>query len=245
MGDDLAKPLYGTFARRIRALVLDSLVLGAAMLLIVFLASMVEFGQPARIALFCGLIGLLILYEPVLVAFRGYTIGQQLTNLRVVAPTPSGRLPLWKAFLRWLLKAVTGLASFATMGATRRNQALHDLPFGTTVQITNPLLAREWDFVGERPDVSAGRLPSRVRRIVVIAGYLLLFAFLLLPLMSLAASSDCLERRVCTLGEETWTTIVATAWIAASIAVCIFGWKANLFGARRLAALPNDPGPAT
>lgn len=124
MKDVTQTPMYATFARRFRALVLDGVVLTVLLLLIVYLASMVHFGRPLRVTLFAGLIGLAIMYEPALVALRGSTVGQQLTNLHVVAPTASGRLPLWKAFLRWLLKAITGLASFATMGATRRNQAL-------------------------------------------------------------------------------------------------------------------------
>jgi uncharacterized RDD family membrane protein YckC len=245
MRDEVSEPLYGTFARRIRALVLDGIVLTIALLLVVLLASTMELGRTARLALFWGLIGLAIMYEPALVAFRGYTVGQQLSNLRVVAPTPSGRLPLWKAFLRWLLKAVTGLGSFATMGATRRNQALHDLPFGTTVQIANPSLAKERDFITERREVTAGRLPSRTRRVVVIAGYLILFAFLVGPIMSLGASSDCVDLSRCAPGERLWTDIVATAWMAASIAVGIFGWKARLFGARRRAVVPDSPGTAT
>jgi hypothetical protein len=117
------------------------------------------------------------------------------------------------------------------MGATRRNQALHDLPFGTTVQIANSSLAKERDFITERPEVTAGRLPSRTRRVVVIAGYLILFAFLVGPIMSLGASSDCVDFNRCAPGERLWTDIVATAWVAASIAVGIFGWKARLFGA--------------
>ena len=188
------------------------------------------------------------LYEPVLVTVRGCTIGQQLCNLRVVAPTVTGRLPFWKAFLRWLLKAVTGLASFATMGATRRNQALHDLPFGTTVQVANPALAGARDFILERPETASGPLPSRWRRVVVIAAYFVLLVPLVEPVMSLGASPGCVDANRCGSGEKVWVQLVGTAWLATLVAVCIFGWKGRLPGARRRdtqASLPTDPGAAT
>jgi RDD family protein len=238
---DVSQPLYGTFARRVRALVLDGFVLTAVMFILVFLASTMEFGPTTRLFLFWGLIGLVIMYEPVLVAFRGFTIGQQLSNLRVVAPTPTGRLPLWKAFLRWLLKAITGLGSFATMGATQQNQALHDLPFGTTVQIADPARATSRDFIVERPKMTEGRMPSRWRRLGVIGGYLVVFIVLLTPLLAVGASLACIDRNACEAGERLWVQVVVSGWVAASVAVCIFGWKGRLLGARRRAVSAPSP----
>ena len=231
--DPAPRPLYATFARRVRALVLDGVVLTVAILGLIFLAGTVEFGRTGRLTLFAGLIALLMLYEPVLVAFRGSTVGQQLSNLRVVAPTASGRLPLWKAFVRWLLKAATGLGSFATMGATQRNQALHDLPFGTTVQIVNPALATARDFIEERVELPAGELASPWRRVLVIGGYLFVLLGLLTPTLEVVASSDCIGGTRCTSGERMWIDIVASCWMAANVAACIFGWKGKLPGARR------------
>jgi uncharacterized RDD family membrane protein YckC len=135
--------LYATFARRVRALVFDAMLLLGVVLTVAAFAAMVHPAQPVRVGLFFGIIALAILYEPILVAAKGQTVGHWLCNIRVVAPTATKRLPFWKAFLRWLLKGVTGLASFATMGATQRNQALHDLAFGTTVQAADPGRATE------------------------------------------------------------------------------------------------------
>jgi uncharacterized RDD family membrane protein YckC len=245
MGDIEGGPLYATFARRVRALVLDGVVMTIAMVLLIFLVGTVAFGRTARLTLFATFIGLAILYEPVLVAFRGATVGQHLSNLRVVAPTATGRLPLWKALIRWLLKAVTGLGSFATMGATRRNQALHDLPFGTTVQIANPARATVRDFIVERPELAAGRLPSRWRRLLVIGSYLVLLLVLLTPMMAVLASSDCIDSNRCTSGERVWVDLMVSCWMAASVGVGIFGWKGRLLGARRriISGPPSQEGP--
>jgi hypothetical protein len=170
------------------------------------------------------------------VSFQGRTIGQRLCNLRVVAPTADGRLPLWKAFVRWLLKALTGLASFATMGATRRNQALHDLPFGTTVEIAEPSKARAYEFIQERQLVTGGTLPSRWRRVAVILAYLALLFMVLIFALPVVATPECLDARRCGSVEQLLVKVTATAWLAASIAVCIFGWQGRLGGARRPAS---------
>jgi len=241
-------PLYATFARRVRAMVLDWVVLSVVFLLVVYLAGVVHFSQALRLTLFATVIGVVLLYEPLLVAARGSTVGQRFCNLRVVAPTATGRLPFWKAFLRWLLKAVTGLASFATMGATRRNQALHDLPFGTTVQMADPAAAGTRDYILERPESVRGPLPSRWRRVVVIAAYVVLLVPVVGPVMSLGASAHCMDTNVCGQGEKLWVEVVATGWVATLVAVCIFGWKGRLPGAQRdetEPTLPPDPGAAT
>jgi hypothetical protein len=208
-------------------------VLIALLLASVYLAAMVQFGQAGRISLFVGLLLILVFYEPVLVAFQGRTLGQRLCNLRVVAPTVDGRLPLWKAFLRWLLKALTGLASFATMGATQRNQALHDLPFGTTVEIADLARATPSDFIRERPPVAGTRLPSRLRRALVIIVGLVILYIMVIVFAAVAISEACLTSEQCTSGERWLLGVLGTGWLAGSIAVCIFGWQGRLFGARR------------
>jgi uncharacterized RDD family membrane protein YckC len=233
-------PLYATFPRRVRALVLDSFVLMAALVVVVFLAASVQFGQSARLSLFVGFIAAVILYEPVAVSYWGRTIGQRLCNLRVVAPTPSERLPFWKAFLRWLLKGFTGLASFATMGATQRNQAFHDLPFHTTVQIADPAKARPRDFILERTVEIPGDLPSRWRRAFIIGGYWILL-ILMLSLATLSvASQGCIDGGPCERAERQMLIWISTAWLAACIAAALFGWQGRLLGARRR---PVPPGP--
>jgi len=233
MADIADAPLYATFALRVRALVLDSLVLSALLLVVVTLAATVHLGQTARLSLFAGVIALVVLYEPLLVSAQGRTVGQWLCNLRVVAPTANGRLPFWKAFVRWLLKGLTGLASFATMGATERHQALHDLPFAATVQVADPTKAKPHHFIHQRSAAVAAGLPSPWRRLLVIAGYLFLFLVLLSLGALMAASPACLQANRCEPGERLLVQGMNTAWLAASIAACIFGWQGRLPGARR------------
>jgi hypothetical protein len=209
------------------------MVFVAALLLVVYLMAAVHFSQTARVAWFAGLVLAVLLYEAVAVSVWGCTLGQWLSNLRVVAPTPSGRLPFWKAFLRWLLKGATGLASFATMGATQRNQALHDLPFGTTVEIADPRRALGHHFIRERPALAPAGTPSRIRRLLVIAGYLVLIFLLWMVLINVVVSQDCIDTNACKAGENQLLGTIGTGWLAASIAAAVFGWQGRLPGARR------------
>jgi hypothetical protein len=83
----------------------------------------------------------------------------------------------------------------------------------------------------------------------VISGYLVILA-LLLGVGGLAVVSDtCLETNHCQPGERFISQILFTGWLAASIAVCIFGWQGRLSGARRkslvTAALSGGPGETT
>jgi uncharacterized RDD family membrane protein YckC len=232
MAEEVSAPLYATFPRRVRALVLDGVIVGLVLIALIVIAGSLGLSQTIRVGLFAALVAAVILYEPILVAFNGRTWGHALCNLRVVAATRTGRLPLWKAFLRWLLKAVTGFASFATMGATRRNQALHDLAFGTTVQIADVTRVGEYDFIRERPAEPAMARPGRIRRLLVIGLYLILLFVGLCVAEAMFIPLGCLERGQCETGERLLYQIIATAWLAASIAVSVFGWQGKLFGAR-------------
>jgi uncharacterized RDD family membrane protein YckC len=233
MADDPADILYATFPRRVRALVFDAATVVGVLLLIVVVAANASPGQSTRIGLFAAMVVLFVFYEPVLVAARGQTVGHWLCNIRVVAPTPSGRLPFWQAFLRCGMKGATGLASFATMGATQRNQALHDLAFGTTVQIADPTKAGAYDFIHERAAIPPGAMPSRIRRTAVVAGYLVLLILLLTVVAPMAASPECWDHNQCRGAEGLLSRIVATGWFAAVIGACVFGWQGRLPGARR------------
>jgi hypothetical protein len=244
----VAVPRYATFARRVRALVLDALVLSVAFVVVAFLAGSFHLPEAARLGLFTAVILTVVLYEAVTVSVWGRTIGHRLANLRVVAPTATGRLPLWMAFLRWLLKVVTGLASFATMGATRRNQALHDLPFRTTVEIADPARAKEHEYVLERPAPDVRRLPSPGRRLAVMLAYLVLLMVVSWALMSAAVSGACLQGNACSREDARLLQLFDTVWLAASISAAAFGWRGRLPGARGVAPsaieAPAANGPA-
>lgn len=82
---------------------------------------------------FAGWLGFFLLYEPVLVSWRGGTLGHALARLRVVDLATGGNPGATSAFTRSWLKATSGPAGVLFMVLTRRPQALHDLAAGTYV----------------------------------------------------------------------------------------------------------------
>jgi hypothetical protein len=95
-----------------------------------------------------------VLYEPLLVAWRGGTIGHFATNLRVVGPA-GGNPSFARAFARYVVKTALGLPSFISMTLTRRHQAVHDVLTRTTVQIRDSSRARPGDYYVPSPTSTA------------------------------------------------------------------------------------------
>lgn len=230
----LAEPrAFGSILSRIRAVVFDAVVVATGIVAILLLLAVAE-GVPGsgRVGVF-ALFALLLLYEPVTVAWRGGTIGHRRANLRIVDERTGANPSLARAGLRFLLKSTLGLVSFITIVLTRRHQAIHDGLTGTTVQIRDLALADPTDIRWELEDAEAAGLPSRGRRLVVIAAYVLATMIAmgvgLVPLLS----ESCLLHDRCTASEELTSTAMGFAWIGASAVCIVAGWRGRLWGARR------------
>ena len=155
----LPRPLYATFTRRFRALVLDLAVITAAVVALVLFAMATE-SVPGSGRIVVGLLFALLLYEPLMVWRYGATLGHRWANLHVVASS-GGRPNLGQAFLRHWIKSLVGLPSFVTMLFTRRHQALHDVLTRTTVQVREPVFARPWDYYAVRGDGDEAHTATR------------------------------------------------------------------------------------
>lgn len=70
---------------------------------------------------------LFVLYEPLMVASVGGTIGHYALSLRVRdAEDDERRLPLYRAFMRFGMKFLFGTFTLFTISSDERSQALHD-----------------------------------------------------------------------------------------------------------------------
>lgn len=120
-----AKPHeYPSAGRRIKAAVVDgALVFGVALLVLLITRGLTSQPVAVRIAVF---VGIPVLYEPLLVAIRGQTLGHARFNLQVVTVGTAGRVGLFRSFARWLTKLVAGWWSMLLMLTTTRRQAVHD-----------------------------------------------------------------------------------------------------------------------
>jgi uncharacterized RDD family membrane protein YckC len=230
-------PRYARFSRRLRAMLFDWIIALIAIYGALLLAASVGNDNFSR-ALGIPLIVALALYEPILVSRIGGTLGHYFNNLRVVDERNGGNIGFLKACARVVIKGSLGLYSFVILAATRRNQAVHDLLTGSTVQIRDPAKALPGQYMIERSELAATGMPSPRRRLAVICGYLLLTAivYLLITRGIIAAgviSDGCLDRNVCSAGDRILSLNLGLTLLAASAACIVLGWRGRLVGARR------------
>jgi hypothetical protein len=230
-------PRYARFLRRLRGVAIDFMLFTVALVVALQLAVALNSNDLARVIGF-GFIAGFLLYEPLLVAFAGGTVGHYLSNLRVVDDRTNGNVSLAKAFARVVIKAVLGWYSFITMLAARRHQAVHDLLTRSTVQIRDPAKARPGDYASERVELLSPGMPPRWRRFLtgVLYGVALTVVLVLAAeglLVARVLSRACLVDGYCSGGENLLMAAFGLVWLI-GIAFCIgLGWRARLWGARR------------
>ena len=225
---------FGSFASRLRALVVDAVVLSCALVAIVIFISVAEaIPGSGRIGVI-ALAALLIFYEPFLVSWRGATVGHRRANLHVVYDRTGERPGFIRSFTRFALKTILGPPSFLVMALTRRHQALHDRFTGTTVRIHDLRLADESDIAWERAaeELEPVGSSSRTRRVVVILAYLILVYVALIALTWTFVSGMCIMESRCTPGDDRIKEVLGLAWIAVSAWCVIAGWRGRLWGCR-------------
>jgi len=232
-----AEPVYGRFSRRVRAVVIDWIIIMLLMVAALFAAVSANSDSVGRILGFT-LVGVWLLYEPLLVSLAGSTVGHYLSNLRVVDDGTHGNVGFPKAVARLVIKTVLGIYSFITMATTSRHQAVHDLMTRSTVQIRDRSKASYAHYVAERSELLSPAMPSRKRRIIVIFAYVFFLAVLYALGMELLAivglvSHACMDSSKCSQPEYVAKLAYGLlGWVI--LALCIIqGWRGRLFGARR------------
>jgi uncharacterized RDD family membrane protein YckC len=223
---------YASFTARLRALVIDTIVTGSCLAVVMVAGSIASDVPGSGRIMMIAVIAIVLLYEPVLVSRRGATVGHRRVRLQVV--TASGEFPgFFRAFARYLIKTLLGLPTFITMMLTRRHQALHDILTATTVRVLNSEEAESYYVSIERPaDWMVGG-PSVARRLLVIAGFLVLVYVAWIVLVVATLSQRCLSQQVCTASEHVLNIGATVSWLGMSAACLVLGWRGRLPGARR------------
>lgn len=227
---------YGRFSRRLRAFVIDWIVIVLLLVAALFAAVTANSDKVARIV-GISFVGIWALYEPLLVSTTGSTVGHYLTNLRVVDDQTRGNVGFLKAIARLVIKTVLGIYSFITMAVTSRHQAVHDLLTRSTVQIRDRSKASIDDFAPERKELPASAKPSRSRRTLIIVAYLLVaflgygLAFFVLEASRLI-SETCISSGRCSGTEDATSAVFLVIWLGASLLLIIQGWRGRLYGCR-------------
>jgi RDD family protein len=236
-----AGALYARFSRRLRGVLIDFMLFLVAMVVALQIAVAFDSSDLARVIGFSFMVGY-FLYEPLLVSIFGGTIGHYLSNMRVVDDRTRGNVSFLKAVARAVIKAVLSWYSFISMATARRHQAVHDLLTRSTVQVRDPAKALPSHYARERVELSSPDLPSRWRRTLVIAGYLLLLCVVsgVVMVMLIEAgvfSEACMDhpRQRCSAGELVLLNIAGLSVIGLMTLCLGLGWRGRLWGARRRA----------
>jgi len=159
---DAKEPDVVHYARvwpRVKALIIDGAILAAAFLVAALVGARLAGAGPVA---FVAWVALWALYDPLMVAFTGGTVGHKLQNLRVVDDRTGGRPSLPAAFVRNVAKTLVGAISLLGMALSSRSKALHDWVAGTTVQARDPEEARSRAFTKVRWPFGATRHVYRV-----------------------------------------------------------------------------------
>jgi uncharacterized RDD family membrane protein YckC len=136
--------LYARIWPRVKAMLIDGVVLGGAFFLSAVVGANIEGAGPVAFVVW---VAFWVLYDPVMVTSTGGSIGHHVQNLRVVSDKTGGNPSFLRAFVRNVVKGVLGLLSLLAMAGSSRQKAIHDDIAGTTVQARDTGLALHRDFI--------------------------------------------------------------------------------------------------
>lgn len=229
---------YPRLERRIQAVLIDSVVLSVAFFTSAILISSMELNAYVRIAFVCSVF---FLAEPALVAFRGATIGHGLRGLRIERVDTGENLGVVRATLRFLIKYLFGFLSLVFIVLTRRHQAIHDLASRSVVVVARSAGGEVQESLPERESIETGfNYPSKLRRIVVIAVYLIAGMFLLTGIShALLLTPECLNKLMadsyaqCHGTDREFRRLIGYGLIIYLAAIIVLGWRGRLWGCRK------------
>ena len=123
---------YPTLGDRIKAQAID----GGMYVLFLFAMTLVfsAFDNVPDEARMIGLIFIFCLYNPLMVAFFGGTLGHKMADLKVVQKNDHSKYPsILPSILRFIIKSTIGFASLIFIITDDKNRALHDVITGSLV----------------------------------------------------------------------------------------------------------------
>lgn len=223
---------YARLSRRIKAVLIDGLLIS----LLVYLAIFVPIYLGIEAVTLASVIGLCLAFsvEPILVSYRGASIGHMIYGLRIQEVNSDRKLGLLKSYLRLFIKLPLGIVSLVTVSATRRHQAIHDLVCQSVVVLSSPESLPSREALAERDfDHDRYTYPPIWRRVLVTMIYVLLVFFVAALATGLALSENCLNADRCTdydgiiefsLSALFWLSVFVLVWL---------GSQGRLPGARR------------
>ena len=228
--------VFATLATRIKASIIDSIILLALFVTIPMVIGDFLHGDSLLKAF--AMFAPILFLEPILVAYLGATVGQRVFGMEVVRVDTRSKCPLHIAFFRYIAKAVLGSISVVYMLFSKKHQAIHDHFAKTLVLISqrklerNPGIAKYGEY--EQTLDHNYSYPSTIRRFIFfIVWYVFALTALgivfevgaILTIPGYSLESDKLP--------EFLDNIISIVLAIVFITLAVFASKGYLPGARR------------
>ena len=123
---------YPILVERIKAIVVDSIVIIVFMFITAFIFS--QFDNITANSRKIAFIFIFILYDPLFTSIFGGTLGHMMLGIRVKRESNEMKniiFPL--AFIRYIVKAFLGWVSLLTISGSKKRKAIHDYLVGSVV----------------------------------------------------------------------------------------------------------------
>ena len=125
---------YGSLQSRIKAAVIDSIILIAVMYCTSELLNSYE-KAPSSLRMWLFIL-YFILYEPLMVSIFGYTLGHYYSDIKVRrANNLNKKISFPLALIRFVIKVLLGWLSLLTITGSEKKQAIHDKIINSVVLI--------------------------------------------------------------------------------------------------------------
>ena len=224
--------LYPNIGKRIKAVIVDYA------LFIIVLVSIIPFLAKIEIDYIWLKIIILLspffILDPLLVSLTGGSIGHHAMKIRIRDVNKDQNINIIFASIRFILKNLLGLLSLILILFTKKHQAFHDLAIKSIVVMKNSDQLDSEGWLKERSFEEEGYLyPSKVRRLIVIIIYNLIFFIFFVIIFGLLLSEPCIEIDECNQKDEIISSIIGISWFIASIFIIYKGIRARLIGCKR------------
>ena len=224
-----SRQIYPVLSLRVRAYVIDMIALSLLVYFAAFIVGLL--GDASGIVKGAVFVGVLVLFEPLLVSLTGGTLGHHYSGLKIVNAKTGRHINIFRGIFRFLLKISCGFFSFFGMIITQQHRAIHDALSGSVVVFKDSQNAPKWRQLKTRQQYINGEKPSFKRRLLVFISYAVIVYVAFNWLSYALLSSECIFKDICSDVDGIKIIVIFATIILLLITLFVLAMKGRLYGA--------------